>query len=151
MSKKRWRKGVCECGSCKKCKDRARLGKKRSGTWSARVPDEKTKRKEEKVTKLRMSWKRVVRKLLEREHQIRREAEKPWRIAASKWRTTRNRILSAVYLNNNPEIRGKRTAMIANIIEKKRNGLFRPSDTSEARYKAWKETQDLNRTNDYTI
>ena len=33
MSKKPWKKPKCECGSCKKCKDRARLDNKKAGTW----------------------------------------------------------------------------------------------------------------------
>ena len=31
MSKGKWKKGVCSCGECKKCKDRARLAKKKLG------------------------------------------------------------------------------------------------------------------------
>ena len=33
MSKKPWKKAVCECGICKRCKDRARLDMIKAGTW----------------------------------------------------------------------------------------------------------------------
>ena len=54
MAKGKWRKELCPCGTCKKCKDRARLDKKKAGTWvprKTRPPDTEEAKAARKVAR----------------------------------------------------------------------------------------------------
>ena len=46
MSKGNWKKAVCSCGACKRCKDRARLDKKKKGVFEPRQPTGRKREKE---------------------------------------------------------------------------------------------------------
>ena len=90
MAKGAWKKPVCKCGSCKKCKDRARLAKKRAGTWK-REPSKKF------LTRLEALSRKTVQKALQAAQldlaAEAKAADAPERARAKAERERRNKVL----------------------------------------------------------
>ena len=103
MAKGPWKKEICRCGACKKCKDR----EYRKGNWKKRIPKgrkDEQDRRERRMLKELAKNEREQRKLLAQERRkIRSEAVK-----------------------HNIERYGKAKALfIATIVDKKMKGTFK--------------------------
>ena len=77
MSKKPWKKPKCECGACKKCKDRARLDKIKAGTWKRTRRVGSAREEAARARKMERLKAREAQEQRQREARAAREAQPP--------------------------------------------------------------------------
>ena len=126
MSKGKWLKVICQCGACKKCKDRARQDKIRAGTWKPRQPKGRAR---ELAAQARKAAKAAKAEELRALKEAAEEAKKAKRAL----RERRNRAFSHYVRTYGMD----KARYIAACIEKKKRGewIYTTTDHTRSRYR----------------
>ena len=113
MSKGSWRKAICRCGACRRCRDRVRKSNERKGIVSSFVAQGRRRDKERAEARQK---KTALKEQLAAEKEARREA----RAKARAFRTRR----SAAFKRNVVRYGLEKARFIANIVSRKQKGVF---------------------------